>query len=224
MSRQVNSGDPSSGFPSKVKFEQDGSIADADLTIIGVVDPSKRIIFNAAAQTTGKTVTIATGANTNNITLTLPATSGTLATSSSVTAPVTEIWLTNQGSDGGFTNNSRKYSTITRNNGGVDLTYTAAAGSITINTAGTYAIYTSDHGSTAGVNFGACYGVVSTDSFNNIDDGFKLTSCAIYLDNYASACGNVAILPQGAVITVQASGTSLNANDNFSAFRVTRIS
>lgn len=79
MARQVNSGDPSSGFPSKVIFNQNGSISDADLTITGVKDPSKSIIFDASAQTTGKSITIAAGANSANIVLTLPTTSGTIS-------------------------------------------------------------------------------------------------------------------------------------------------
>lgn len=88
MARQVNSGDPSSGFPSKETFNQNGSICDADLTVFGVKDSSKTIVFDASAQTSGKSITIAAGANSANIVLTLPTTSGTLSTGA-LTNPMT---------------------------------------------------------------------------------------------------------------------------------------
>lgn len=90
MARQVNSGDPSSGYPSKINFDQTGSIADADLTIFSATDKTKQIVFNASAQTTGKTITLAAGANSADITLTLPTSSGTLATTAgNFTNPMT---------------------------------------------------------------------------------------------------------------------------------------
>lgn len=107
MSRQVNSGDPSSGYPSKVSFEQKGAIADADLTVIGVKDQTKQLVFDVSGQTTGKTITIAAGANSANITLTLPTTSGTLSTGTASVpgGSTTQVQYNNAGAfagDAGF--------------------------------------------------------------------------------------------------------------------------
>jgi hypothetical protein len=79
MARQVNSADPSSGFPSSRDFHQKGAISDLDLTIQNDTDKSKAIEFDASAISPTKTVTIKAGVSTGNTTITLPASTGTLA-------------------------------------------------------------------------------------------------------------------------------------------------
>lgn len=111
MSRQVNSGDPSSGFPSKEVFGQNGSICDADLTVFGVKDSSKKLIFDVSAETTGKTITIAAGANSNNITITLPSSSGTLTTASPGGSD-TQVQYNNAGAFGG--DSGFRYSSVNK--------------------------------------------------------------------------------------------------------------
>lgn len=81
MSRQVNAGDPSSGFPSEKDFREKGQIATADLTIADTVDPTKQIIFDGSAMATNTTLTIKAGAQGANAVITLPSSTSTLVSS-----------------------------------------------------------------------------------------------------------------------------------------------
>lgn len=82
MGRQVNSNVPEAGFLSKKQFNDTGSIAAGDLTIVDNFDNSKGIVFDPSATATGKTVTFKTAANSNNITITLPSVDTTISASS----------------------------------------------------------------------------------------------------------------------------------------------
>lgn len=86
MSRPVNPNVPEDGFKSKKDFNDTGTINYQDFAISSGVPFKKQIVFDPSAQAAGKTVTIAAGANANNITLTLPTSSGTLATTASGSA------------------------------------------------------------------------------------------------------------------------------------------
>lgn len=78
MSRPVNPNVPEDGFKSKKDFNDTGAINYQDLTITSGVPYNKQIVFDPTGQSAGKSVTIAAGANSSNITITLPTTSGQL--------------------------------------------------------------------------------------------------------------------------------------------------
>lgn len=81
MGRQVNANVPEAGYVSKEQFNNTGSIATSDFAVVADQDNSRKIVFDPSAQSTGKKVTFAAGANSSDIVLTLPTSSGTLSTS-----------------------------------------------------------------------------------------------------------------------------------------------
>lgn len=85
MARQINPGDPGAGYPSKTRFEQSGTIAAADLTIADTVDPTKTAEFDLSSQGHNTRTLIKTGSTSTDVVITLPATSGTLITSTTET-------------------------------------------------------------------------------------------------------------------------------------------
>ncbi len=81
MGRPVNPNVPEDGYKSKRQFEQTGTIAESDFAVADDITSTKKIVFNTDNAAIATTTTIKAGANSGNITITLPATSGTLITS-----------------------------------------------------------------------------------------------------------------------------------------------
>ena len=89
MGRPVNSNVPEDGYKSKRQFEETGSIAASDFAVVDDTVNSKKIAFQASAITAGKTITVAAGTTAADITLTLPAISGTFALTSQASSAKT---------------------------------------------------------------------------------------------------------------------------------------
>lgn len=83
MARQVNPGDPDSGFPSQRKFKQNGSISDLDLTIFSNSNETKTVEFNPRPQSPNTRLLLQSGPIVSNTTITFPTSTGTLVTSTS---------------------------------------------------------------------------------------------------------------------------------------------
>lgn len=87
MSRQVNSGDPSSGYPSKKDFDATGIISDADLTISSVGNSAKKIAFDVSACPAGTTTLVvsANGVTSGTLQYAAPATGATITVAAAST-------------------------------------------------------------------------------------------------------------------------------------------
>lgn len=231
MSRQVNAGDPGSGFPSKITFNQNGSIADADLTIVGVKDPTKSIIFDASAQTKGKSVTISAGANSANVVFTLPTTSGTLATvaGSTYTPPQSQLQVygcAGYGQTGGCTVirfGSQAQST------GTDITWTTSGTNngngdkFTLNTTGIYCIDFSNYGLNTTAPAGLTKNSSSTStSIASIAYPERMT--IVTLGNNSATCASfTGLFTAGDVVRLIGDGSSALSADNLAMLNITRI-
>lgn len=231
MARQVNSGDPSSGFPSKVVFNQNGSISDADLTITGVKDPSKSIIFDASAQTTGKSITISAGANSANIVLTLPTTSGTLSTGgNSYTPPASQLQIygcAGYGTTGGCTVirfGSQALSV------GSDISWVQNGSNsgngdkFTFNTTGIYTIDFSNYGLNTTAPAGLTKNSSST-STSIVSIAYPERLTIVTLGNNSATCASfTGLFTAGDVVRLIGDGSSALSNDSLAMLNITRLS